>query len=545
MLRLGGPGLAILVALAVVSVGGAAPKGAGDLDPGFGSGGRVVLTPGNSSGASGAALQPDGKIVLAGTVSNAPPPPPLPPRAPSFESPDFLAVRLAANGALDGSFGSGGFVQIPIDLGFTNSDSANAVAAGPNGTILLGGYADHTDHVYRSAIVRLTSSGALDPSFSGDGVQVVDVNVGQPSVVNGVAVQSDGKVVAAGWDSSGFAVFRLDTDGSLDATFGTGGIVNTVIGDPTSADEAHAVVISGDGKIVVAGAADSDPYGSADVAVVRYLPTGQTDPTFGAGGIVITPGALDERANALALQPDGKIVVGGAGGCAGCGARGRLVRYLTTGALDGSFGNGGTVITSFGDSGLVLSVGVDADAKLVAGGFATTGAVTDFALARYNGDGSLDPAFASGGQGTYDLGHGQSDIGHALLIDGGARRIVMAGSTNVDGYGHVAAIGVQLGPLGAPPPPPGPPPPGPPPPPPPPPAGPPPPPPPMVRCRVPRVIHLRLAKARTKIRRAHCRVGRVRTVRARRFRGFVVKQSPRAGRQLREGTRVNLVLGRR
>jgi hypothetical protein len=133
-----------------------------------------------------------------------------------------------------------------------------------------------------------------------------------------------------------------------------------------------------------------------------------------------------------------------------------------------------------------------------------------------------------------------------LLIDGGARRIVMTGSTNVDGYGHVAAIGVQLGPLGAPPPPPGPPPPGPPPPPPPPPpAGPPPPPPPMVRCRVPRVIHLRLAKARTKIRRAHCRVGRVRTARARRFRGFVVKQSPRAGRQLRERTRVNLVLGRR
>jgi uncharacterized delta-60 repeat protein len=564
MLRGISAGAAAVLAASIATFAGATPTSAGDLDSGFGSGGRAVLTPGISSGASGAALQPDGKIVVAGTVSNAPPPPPLPPSglsygSPDFESPDFLAVRLAPNGALDGSFGSGGFAQIPIDLGSSNSDSANAVAAGPNETIVLGGYAATVVGGFDSVIVRLTSAGAPDPSFAADGIQTLDVGAGQADMVHGVAVQPDGKIVAAGWDSSGFAVFRLDADGSLDPTFGTGGIVNTVIGDPTSPDEAHAVVLAGDGKIVVAGAADSYAYGSADVAVVRYLPTGQTDPTFGVGGVVVTPGALDERAHALTLQPDGKIVVGGEVGCAGCGPRAMLVRYLTTGALDGSFGNGGTVITSFGDSGLVLSLGVDADAKLVAGGFATTGAVTDFALARYNGDGSLDATFGSGGKGTYDLGHGQGDVGHALLIDGGARRVVMAGDTNVDGYGHVAAIGVQLGPLGQPPPPPPPPPsppPRPPPPPPPPPAPPPPPPPvppppphqppppPPIRCVVPRVVGAKLARARIRIRRSHCSVGRVRRVRSSGTRSVVIRQSPRPGRRLRRGAPVNLVVRR-
>src|SRR6185436_8034900 len=144
----------------------------GDLDPAFGSGGRIVLTPGLNSGISAVALQTDGMIVMGGVVSNAPPPP-LPPRRPSVDSADFLAARLTPNGALDGTFGDGGFAQIPIDLGFTNTDSANAIATAANGTLVLGGSAASPSVSSDSAIVRLTSAGIPDPAFDGDGIQTV------------------------------------------------------------------------------------------------------------------------------------------------------------------------------------------------------------------------------------------------------------------------------------------------------------------------------------------------------------------------------------
>jgi uncharacterized delta-60 repeat protein len=534
---------AALTSVCCAALAGATPLNAGDLDPGFGFGGTVVFPQGNYSTANAVAAQADRKIILAGTISDAPPPPPLPPRSPSMPDialSDFLAIRLTADGALDQGFGAAGFARVPIDLGGTDGDEATAVALGPHGTVVLGGWVDNAAGSHDSAVVRLTSAGDLDQSFDGDGIRTVDV--GQADAVDGLAIQADGKLVAAGPGGSGLTLFRLDVNGSLDPTFGTGGIVNTVVGDPVARDEASAVAIADDGKIVVAGASDVDyPY-IAKAAVARYLPTGQLDPTFGTDGIVLTSGPPGERAvaNTLTLQPDGRIVVGGDAGAWGSPGRSFIARYLPIGALDGSFGEGGTVITGDDTAGLVRSLAVDADGKLVTGGAASS----DFALTRYHGDGSLDGSFGSGGRRTYDLA-GESDFGNALLVDRGARRVVVAGGTQLEGHPHAAVIGVQLGPLGTPPPPAPPPPGGPPPPPP---GGPPPPPPAPppapVRCRVPRVVHLRLAKARVKIRRAHCRLGRVRRVRARRFRGIVIGQSPRAGRRLAHGSRVNLVVGR-
>ena len=305
---------------------------AGDLDSAFGSSGRVILTPGLDSSASSEAAQADGKIVLAGTVNNGPPPPPGPPLAPGVPDEsfaDFLAVRIAANGALDQSFGSGGFAQVPIDLGATNRDIANAVAVGPNGTVVLAGNAATSvpSNSFDSAVVRLTAEGDPDPSFAGDGIQTVDV--GNADDVYGVAVQDDGKVVAVGGGSNGFTLFRLDTDGSLDPGFGTGGIADTVIGDPASRDQAMAVAVSVGGEIVVAGASDIDYPNISAVAMVRYLPNGQPDPTFGTDGIVVTPGPPGESAAALALafQPDGKAVIGGDVGCIGCAKGFLLARY--------------------------------------------------------------------------------------------------------------------------------------------------------------------------------------------------------------------------
>jgi uncharacterized delta-60 repeat protein len=518
LFRIGPLGAASAFALVLALAALAAP---GDLDPTFGTNGRVILSPGIESYAAAAALQPDGKVLLAGLVDDREPPPPPPPAPNALRVPsgDFLAVRLNANGTPDSSFGTGGAVRTPIDLVNGGYDVARAVATGSGGTIVLAGDAG-TQGSLDLAFARYTSAGVLDPSFSGDGVQTVDV--GAFDSIAGVVVQPDGKVVAAGRGGAGFTVVRLRADGSLDPTFGSGGIVDTPIRDPSTRDEASAITVLGDGRILVAGTADYYYGAQTDFALVRYLPSGALDPSFGSGGIVATASPSEDVANAMALTPSGGIVVAGYGG----GGAFRLVRYLPAGALDPSFGSAGIVTTQIGTLYAdARAVWVQADGKVVAGGTTRDGppAVWDeMAVARYNVDGSLDASFGVGGKRVFDLLAGH-DLGWALVVQPGAigstDRLVLAGRGS-DGDGladHVAAIGIELGALAPPP----------------------------IRCRVPRVIHLRLAAARARIRAGHCSVGRVRRVRARRFRGLVIGQSPRAGRRLARRARVNLVVGRR
>lgn len=514
-------GVASSFALVVVVAALAAP---GDLDPTFGTNGRVILSPGIESYAAAATLQPDGKVLLAGLVDDRAPPPPPPPAPDAFRVPsgDFLAVRLNANGSPDASFGAGGVVRTPVDLGTNGYDVARAVAPGPGGTVVLAGDAGTAQGSLDLAFVRYTSSGALDSSFSDDGIQTVDV--GTFDSISGVAVQSDGKVVAVGRGGTGFTLVRLRADGSLDPAFGSGGIVDTPIGDPSVRDEASAVTLLGDGRILVAGTADYYYDAQTDFALVRYLPSGELDPSFGSGGIVVTRAAREDVASAMALTPSGGIVVAGYGG----GGAFRLVRYLRSGALDPSFGKAGIVTTQIGTLYAdARAVWVQADGRVIAGGTTRDRppAVWDeMAVARYNVDGSLDTSFGQGGRQTFDLLAGH-DLGWALVVQpgsgGSSDRLIQAGrASEGDGLAeHVAAIGIELGPLAPPPPP--------------------------IQCRVPRVVHQRLATARSRIKRAHCSVGRIRRVLRPRLRGIVVAQSPRAGRRLARAARVNLVVGRR
>jgi uncharacterized delta-60 repeat protein len=520
LFRIGPLGAACGFALVLAFAALAAP---GDLDPAFGVNGRVVLSPGINSYATAAAVQPDGRILLAGAVDDHAPPPPPPPAPEELRasSNDFLAVRLNPNGSLDTSF-AGGAVRTPIDLGSSNYDVAWAVAAGPDGSVVLGGDSSKSGGTRDFAFVRYTSSGALDTSFSGDGIQTLDVALFDS--VAAVAVQPDRKIVAAGRAGTGFTVVRLRADGSLDPTFGSGGIVNTPLRDPALQDEATALTLLGDGRILVAGTADSEyPYPS-DFALARYLPDGRLDRSFGLDGTVVTETPGDQFARALALTPTGGIVV------AGYADRSiRIARYRPGGALDSTFGMGGIVSTQIGSLySDAFAVWVQADGKVVAGGTTRDQfpAVWDeLAVARYNADGSLDSSFGQGGTRRFDLLAGY-DLGWALAVQpgsgGSTDRLVLAGRGS-DGDGqaeHVVAIGIELGPLA--------------------------PPPPLARCRVPRVVHRRLATARSRIKRAHCSVGRIRRVRRPpRLRGIVVAQSPPAGRRLARGARVNLVVGRR
>ena len=161
--------------------------------------------------------------------------------------------------------------------------------------------------------MRYTPAGDLDPSFSGDGIQTVDL--GSADIGYATLVQPDGKTVAVATSPNyaGFETVRVNGDGSLDQSFGSGGIARTPIGSALG-DESIAVALDGT-RIVVAGDADSGT-GHGDFALARYLSDGQLDPTFGTGGIVVTPGPEDELIRAVAVTGGGKIVAAGYGGAA-------------------------------------------------------------------------------------------------------------------------------------------------------------------------------------------------------------------------------------
>ncbi|MFN7627146.1 MAG: VCBS domain-containing protein, partial [Pirellula sp.] len=244
--------------------------------------------------------------------------------------------------------------------------------------------------------------------------------------------QSDGKILIGGQARIGstddFALIRYNTDGSLDTTFGTGGKVTTTVG--TGHDYGYSVKLQADGKIVVGGYATSS---SADFALIRYNANGSLDTSFGNGGKVTTAiGVSTDQGYSIAIQPDGKVVFAGYA-TIGSTADFALVRYNADGTLDTTFGAGGLVTTAIGTGAdYARSVAVQSDGKILIGGYARIGSTDDFALARYNADGSLDASFGTGGIITTAIGTG-SDWGYSVTMqpDG---KIVVAGVATFSNY---------------------------------------------------------------------------------------------------------------
>lgn len=296
-----------------------------------------------------------------------------------------LAITAqAAPGDLDTSFGNGGKVTTPFG---TNQSQIRAIVIQTDGKIVVAG--DTNDGSNNDfALARYNTDGSLDTSFGTGGKIITPIGSGTDAAF-AVAIQSDGKIVLAGYAHNGanydFALARYNTDGTLDPAFGTGGKVTTPFGGGN--DYAFAMKIQSDGKIVVAGRASNGT--DDDFALARYNPNGMLDTGFGAGGKVTTPiGSGNDYLTGLALQTDGKIVVGGVND--GAAQDFALARYNTDGSLDTSFGTGGKVITSIGNNAdLANAVVIQADGKIVAVGDRVNGQ-REFALARYNSNGSLD-----------------------------------------------------------------------------------------------------------------------------------------------------------
>ena len=290
--------------LAVGDASGIGPEGLalaryladGSLDPSFGYRGRALVAIGPTSefAEAAAALQPDGRIVVATT-----------PRG----GDRFLLARLQPDGSLDPTFGTDGTASIPI----ARSADASDVALQPDGKILVSGQVIFRGARYGLGIARVHGDGRIDATFDGDGRRVV-ILAPRVSLVTPVriALQPDGKIVLAGTEEmivrsfhlyTDVAVVRLDANGALDPSFGGDGRVRTDVG----ADAVGDVALQPDGKIVVAGTGFSN--GPLTSGLVRYNPDGTLDASFGGDGKVLVAGP--ESHHRLALQPDGKIVLAG------------------------------------------------------------------------------------------------------------------------------------------------------------------------------------------------------------------------------------------
>jgi uncharacterized delta-60 repeat protein len=378
---------AALMALAAATPAIGAP---GDLDPTFGSSGKRLTAFSRSVELYSVALQPDGKIVAAGTIGDE-------------ETGDFALARYRPDGTLDRSFSRDGKVIVAFGPG---SDQAHAVAVQPDGRIVAVGYVQSGSD-YDLALVRFLPNGRLDRTFDGDGK--VRTSVADYAIAHAVALQPDGKIVVGATVRDApfsFAAFRYRPNGSLDSGFGPAGNGRVVTSFGPGTSGVAAVILQPDRKIVLAGGADVG--GNRDFALARYFPNGALDVGFGSGGKVTTPigAATFEYATSVALQADSKIVA--AGETQGGENSFALVRYTASGVPDPSFGTDGKVTTSLAPGyDTAGGVAVQPNGMILAAGY-TVLAPGRFGIVRYTTAGTLDPSFGTGGIVTPTLGPGSS-----------------------------------------------------------------------------------------------------------------------------------------
>jgi uncharacterized delta-60 repeat protein len=380
---------------------------AGNLDTeGFGAPeGYVPVDFGNPSSVNRVAIQPDQKIVVTGIVDN-------------LGNYDFGLSRYNTDGSLDQAFGNAGIVTTDFA---NNYDEALAITVQPDGMAILAGVTNGTNGA-DFALARYTPDGSLDDSFGNEGKVTTDF--GNNDYIKDLAVRPDGKIVVIAEMTNGnnddFALVQYNPDGSLDTTFGTGGLVMTDFGQW---EFARAVVIHND-QIVVVGEIMGAMGDNANYALARYNLDGSLDTTFGNSGLVITDftGGFDS-AQDVAIQPNGLIVAAGTIDV-DAGYNFGLARYNLDGSLDPSFGNAGLVITDLGDSDGIVGVVIQPNGQIVAGGYTFIDSFEVFALARYNPDGSLDNEYGNGGIATANIGN-NSPRSMAIQLDS---KIVMSGS---------------------------------------------------------------------------------------------------------------------
>jgi uncharacterized delta-60 repeat protein len=334
---------------------------AGSIDTAFGNNGWAAHPPGNGGLI---AIQPDGRVLVGGGAYG------------------WTIARYMPDGSLDTSFGTGGLVK-------TTGVAVSAICVRPDGGILLvgsttaGGFSEFF-------IEQLLSTGAPDPAFGSSGVVTTRAGAGD-STASGASLQTDGRLVVGGSSGQDAVLVRYMSDGTLDPSFGSGGIVKTAIGGTDS--YLTSLALQNDGKVLVGGSAYDQASSTFGYALARYMPDGSLDPSFGTGGeAIVTLGTSDAAAVALAIQTDGTIVTAGTNG----GRDFVLMRFAPDGTLDPSFGSGGiarTPVPTAAQSVLLRSMVLGPDGEILVAG--SDGA--QWVIARFLADGSRDETFGVGG----------------------------------------------------------------------------------------------------------------------------------------------------
>jgi uncharacterized delta-60 repeat protein len=364
--------------------------GSGDLDPSFGQGGLARTFFPTQRGGSGSvtsmAYQPDGKVVVVGSITETP----IINGDPQGRA---VIVRHNADGSLDSSFAEGGtrIVRVGIHSIFYS------VYLLPDGKIMAVGGTSPFGRTFDFLVCRFTSSGNLDTTFSDDGIVVTSFDEGEPDdYANAIVYQPDGKFIAGG-ASTGFpSIFRFglaryDANGSLDQSFGENGKVVTLLpGQHLIGD----LSVRPDGKILASG--EPGFASGHQISIARYNSDGTPDSGFGTGGLKTIPLGPTSFAIDSFIQSDGKTIVAGRVFTEATRSDFLLHRYLPDGSVDIAFGDNGVVVTNFGtNSTAVLDVAVDAFGRIIAAG--------GTAFARYRPDGSLDVSFGDQGKRFLDL----------------------------------------------------------------------------------------------------------------------------------------------
>ena len=394
----------------------------GDLDLTFDSDGKVTT---NLSAAHdeayGVAIQPDGKIVVVGSQGN---------------SNGVIAVcRYNPDGSLDTSFdGDGKATTADVT---SVSASGRAVALQSDGKIVVAGIGGPVGQFdFDFVLARFNANGSLDTTFNSDGVLTTGIETGNDEGANAVAIQPDGKIIAAGFTiatlggTGAFALARFETNGTLDASFdGDGRVVTTFA---AGGADAKAVMLQSDGRIVAAGSRN----------LARYLANGTLDGTFGTGGRVLV-NANSISIEAAALQSDGKIVFAGAGlPAGGFNVDFAVGRIDAAGFLDPTFDTDGRNFIDLGhNQDRVYSIALRPDGKIILAGGSGIADDAAFGLARFNANGTIDTTFSEDGIVKTDFPNG-SDVANDVAIQADGK-IVAAGRTGINATGEFAVARYQ------------------------------------------------------------------------------------------------------
>jgi uncharacterized delta-60 repeat protein len=373
----------------------------GDLDTSFSGDGKRVIGFGGNDAAWAVVVASQSRILVAGVGG---------------PTPSFCIARLRSDGALDTTFGSTGKVR--INFGGDTFQGVRGIALQTDGKIVVAGQSNS-----RVAVARLRPNGKLDKTFSADGKLTFNwgagflVAVGVASVI----VLPDGKLLVGGFsgpETGNMQAARLNANGSLDTSFGTGGIATVGFGGDEFVD---AMARQANGRILLAGRSTA-----AGAVVARLRANGALDPDFGGDGrVAVGAGGLV----AVLVQEDRKILVAGRPVFDGSN---RVTRLNTNGSIDTGFGSAGTATI---DIGLTLDAALQADGRIVVVGSTSGG----FGIVRLNPDGSPDTTFGNAGKATVEFGAAAFAFATAVQPNG---RIVVAGQqTDGDNFAVARLLG--------------------------------------------------------------------------------------------------------